>query len=157
MKGLLVFFATCVFESHALTYYAAVSSGDCSCSAEGGCCNIVPGGRGVPGSRAWGAFSDDVATDGWGKLYIHVEPSTQSLSDDGSYAAGFLEGFLTSQQISDHYLSWYDYQFGGGSPEENPPSQSLVDFMFTQYNWTMAQLTGNTTSSSRAHHVAMAK
>ena len=43
--------------------------------------------------------------------------------DDGSFACGYLEGFLTAQQISDHYLSWYDSQFGG-SPEVSPPSFS---------------------------------
>ena len=46
---------------------------------------------------------------------------TQSARDDGSFACGYLEGFLTSRQISDHYRSWYDFQFKGADPDASAP------------------------------------
>ena len=68
-------------------------------------------------------YNDEVSKDGWGKLWIHGDDS-----HDGWYEAGFLEGALTSLQIYQHFLSWYDYTFSGsGATEET------IKFIKEQY------------------------
>ena len=69
-------------------------------------CKVVEGR--VDNALAWAAYVDEVAKDGWGKLYVHAAPSTGTADDDddGSFAMGYLEGLLTAERISQHFLSW---------------------------------------------------
>ena len=63
----------------------------------------------VDNALAWAAFADEVTKDGWGKLYVHAAPSGGAADDDdddGSFAMGYLEGLLTAERISQHFLSW---------------------------------------------------
>ena len=50
-------------------------------------CRVLEGKASVDGgvSHAYGMFNDEISKDGWGKLWIHGDESTQ-----GYYEAGFL-------------------------------------------------------------------
>eukprot|EP00928_Gymnodinium_smaydae_P032934 TRINITY_DN23736_c0_g2_i2.p1 TRINITY_DN23736_c0_g2~~TRINITY_DN23736_c0_g2_i2.p1 ORF type:complete len:617 (+),score=66.67 TRINITY_DN23736_c0_g2_i2:25-1875(+) len=64
----------------------------------------------APGKAPHGtsvAFEDHVLVDGWGKLHVEADAS-----DEGAYAAGFVEGYLTAVHIFEHYISWLQAQFG---------------------------------------------
>lgn len=76
-------------------------------------------------SRAYGLYKDEVNVDGWGKLWLHGDDSTE-----GWYQAGFVEGALTSLRVYQHFTSWYSYQFGS-----SPPTQELIDWMNEQYDF----------------------
>lgn len=126
---MMIFFAfivsTLVF-AHALSFE---SGADYSVKCDGGSpkCVLVKGKIFDPNSHAHGVFADEVDKDGWGKLWVHGDATV-----DGWYQSGFLEGALTSKRIWQHYVSWYDYQFGA-----NPPSQKTVKFMYDQYIWAL--------------------
>jgi hypothetical protein len=76
-----------------------------------------------------------VEKDGWGKLYVYMNPWAKSheLSVKAYFAAGYLEGALTYEHIYNHYWSWWDYTYAGGT---NPPSEELIEFMFDQDAYT---------------------
>lgn len=77
-------------------------------------------------SHAYGIFKDEVDVDGWGKLWVHGDES-----DDGWYEGGFLEGALTAKRIYQHYRSWYNYQFGTGTP-----TNSTIEFLLDQFKYS---------------------
>ncbi|CAE7229297.1 Plbd1 [Symbiodinium natans] len=62
-------------------------------------------GKGLSGTYA--AFQDHVQLEGWGHLHMQAEATLE-----GAYAAGFLEGYMTSVHIFEHYVSWLQAQFG---------------------------------------------
>lgn len=49
---------------------------------------------------AWGSFTDVINKTGWAVLDVHTEASANG--DTQSYAAGFLEGALTHERITQH-------------------------------------------------------
>eukprot|EP00906_Rhabdomonas_costata_P011186 RCo015823 len=97
---------------------------------------IVPSVKVVEGRQsnalAWGSYDDDtIQTEGWGRLYVTTELGT----NEGWWAAGFLEGSLTSHRIYQHYISWYDMKYPNGSS----PSQAVWKFIQDQYEWAASQ------------------
>eukprot|EP00906_Rhabdomonas_costata_P011187 RCo015824 len=88
-----------------------------------------------PNALAWGSYDDDtIRTEGWGHLYITTELGT----NEGWWAAGFLEGSLTSHRIYEHYISWYDTKFPNGSTPTRP-SKAVWKFIQDQYEWAASQ------------------
>lgn len=111
--------------------FAAFESGQqysVKCDKHFSDCSLVKGKIYDANSHAYGTFVDDVQKDGWGKIWVHGDATVE-----GWYQSGFLEGALTSKRIYQHYVSWYDYQFGA-----NPPSQNLIQFLYDQHKWAMA-------------------
>lgn len=51
-------------------------------------------------SVAWGEFRDELNATGWMKLYVHTSPSKPPLQ--AMHGAGYLEGFLTQQRITEY-------------------------------------------------------
>lgn len=90
-------------------------------------CTLVEGRLNSPDSNAYGTYVDTVDTDGWGKLWVHGDGTL-----NGWYQAGFLEGSLTSERIYQHYISWYDYQFG-----KEPLTEETKKFMMDQYDYAI--------------------
>lgn len=102
-----------------------------------------PGGTVAPSVRivdgqaanalAWGSYDDaTIQTEGWGRLYINTEVGT----NEGWWAAGYLEGSFTATRIFEHYTSWYDYTFANGT---KPPTEALWQFLDDQYSWAAAE------------------
>ena len=126
----------------ALDWYSALANETCACAQDAfpPCCSVVRG-RAVAGALAWAAHADEVDVDGWGKLRVHGAPGSDRPSDPrGSFAMGYLEGFLTARRIGEHFLSWWDYQFGPGAPEDAPAPPEVVDFINAQDAWASAQV-----------------
>lgn len=65
----------------------------------------IRAGKGHSGTHV--AFQDHVFLGGWGHLHVNAEATKE-----GAYAAGFLEGYMTSVHIFEHYVSWLQAQFG---------------------------------------------
>lgn len=133
----LALLAVAVFALDDLQYYSAVRSSDCACTS--GCCQVVKGR--TDDALAWGAYADEVSEDGWGKLYVHAAEGSGS---ESGFAMGFLEGWLTSERISQHFLSWYDHQLGPGTPESAPPAAAVAKFVQDQAAWARAQVANAT-------------
>lgn len=52
---------------------------------------------------AWGRFEDRITETGWSELHVEVSPDEAHPNDAKIYAAGFIEGLLTSVRISEFY------------------------------------------------------
>eukprot|EP01114_Cavostelium_apophysatum_P001150 TRINITY_DN10983_c0_g1_i1.p1 TRINITY_DN10983_c0_g1~~TRINITY_DN10983_c0_g1_i1.p1 ORF type:complete len:545 (+),score=120.02 TRINITY_DN10983_c0_g1_i1:36-1637(+) len=86
---------------------------------------------------AFGYFNDTADVSGWGILKIQ----TNSKEDDNvqMFAAGYLEGALTSDRIYQNYENMYQYFF---SPKQ-PPTAKLMDFLAKQDSWVRTQIKNN--------------
>jgi hypothetical protein len=90
---------------------------------------------------ASGFFNDDVATTGWS--YLQIDTNAQLDSTTQSYAAGYLEGFLTPQRNFQSYINGYSATFGqtnGTCP------QKAYAWVAKQNAWIEAQVAANATS-----------
>lgn len=56
---------------------------------------------------AWGYMKDELAKNGWIKLYIQTSDSDTVSNDVRMYSAGFIEGLLTAVRISQFYSNFY--------------------------------------------------
>jgi hypothetical protein len=83
-------------------------------------------------SHAYGMYNDEVNKDGWGKLWVHGDETTE-----GWYQAGFTEGSLTSLRVYQHFTSWYSYQFS------TPPTPEVVAFILEQYDYAVRLVAEN--------------
>jgi hypothetical protein len=119
MVGLVFGYENDVAYSVRCFQHSGVSDGKASS------CSLVQGKSSHPDSHAYGTYVDDVMKDGWGKLWVHGDESVE-----GWYQAGYLEGALTSKRIYQHYISWYNYQFGA-----SPCSNQTIQFMYDQYHF----------------------
>lgn len=57
---------------------------------------------------AWGYLLDNIATTGWAELYLEQSACPDTKNDVKMYAAGYVEGILTSVRISEHYANMRD-------------------------------------------------
>jgi len=57
-----------------------------------------------PTPVAFGYFYDELNSTGWGRLYIHSNGDLPGYVQ--SYAAGYLEGALTSIYITNHFINY---------------------------------------------------
>ncbi|CAK6443646.1 unnamed protein product [Pipistrellus nathusii] len=81
---------------------------------------------------AYGFYNDSMNTTGWGILEIRAGYGSKSLSNDViMFLAGFLEGYLTSMHVYDHFKNLYPQLI---------KAPSMVDkvqkFMKKQEQWT---------------------
>ncbi|KAJ7992604.1 hypothetical protein DPEC_G00280410 [Dallia pectoralis] len=85
---------------------------------------------------AYGYFNDTLAQTGWGVLEIRAGYGNSREPDEITYfLAGYLEGFLTAQQIISHYANMYPQLI------KSPEVFGLVEKFFTkQHAWTKQQV-----------------
>jgi len=82
---------------------------------------------------AYGSFNDTLSLSGWGVLKIQTNP--QYGDNMQMYAAGYLEGALTSERIYQNYQNIYNTFFG-----TTPPSDKLYQFLKDQDNWVRSMI-----------------
>lgn len=91
---------------------------------------------------AYGVFNDTILKSGWNTLNIRAGFSNQKYQDENlMYAAGYLEGFLTSQQIYQHLTNVKASTFGKGTPPQL--QEKLQKFFTDQDDWMRGKLEEN--------------
>jgi len=55
------------------------------------------------GGVAWGRFDDNIDTTGWSELRVQTSDDQNMANDVKMYAAGFIEGLMTSVRMSEYY------------------------------------------------------
>ncbi|XP_047427646.1 phospholipase B-like 1 [Mugil cephalus] len=91
---------------------------------------------------AYGYLNDSLSSTGWGVLEIRAGYGKTSVSDEVTFfLAGYLEGFLTAQQMMDHYTNMYPQLIK--DPKILDPVQS---FMKKQDSWVREQVKLNKSS-----------
>jgi len=93
-----------------------------------------------PTGVAFGTFADTLNVTGWGVLTLQTNPSFSDSSQ--MYAAGYLEGALTSERIYQMSENMYEYFF---DPPNYQPPPSLVQWFQVQENWTNTMVAQNPT------------
>merc|ERR1719316_2105757 len=59
------------------------------------------------GGMAWGFYVDTIAANGWSQLFMYATPSANVQNDVKMYAAGYLEGVLTSVRLSQYHANYH--------------------------------------------------
>eukprot|EP01130_Rhizamoeba_saxonica_P018914 TRINITY_DN9644_c0_g1_i1.p1 TRINITY_DN9644_c0_g1~~TRINITY_DN9644_c0_g1_i1.p1 ORF type:complete len:541 (-),score=112.21 TRINITY_DN9644_c0_g1_i1:31-1566(-) len=77
---------------------------------------------------AFGSFQDDLDKNGWGVLSVRTNPKFSN--EMQMFAAGYLEGALTSNRIYENYENLYSEFFG-----KSGPSKELLNWLDTQDKW----------------------
>jgi hypothetical protein len=123
----------------------------------GTCCDLVQGPK-VPHWVASAAFEDGVNTTGWGVL--HVETSAAWPSSVQGYAAGLLEGYLTSESIYSAFLNFISVFYGTNPPgrTDSPstrtkPNQCVLNFVHAQWEWMQASAASCMSNCTYWEHV----
>ncbi|XP_036312167.1 phospholipase B-like 1 isoform X2 [Pipistrellus kuhlii] len=81
---------------------------------------------------AYGFYNDSMNTTGWGILEIRAGYGSKSLSNDViMFLAGFLEGYLTSMHVYDHFINLYPQLIKAPSM-----ANKVQKFMKKQEQWT---------------------
>jgi hypothetical protein len=80
-------------------------------------------------------YEDRVEQQGWG--HFTVRTYNPFNPNDQAYAAGLLEGFMTSERISQMYLNFYGLNFPNGTSNE------LLTYYTEQINWIKASIEAN--------------
>jgi len=65
----------------------------------------VDTGLAVTDGLAWGSYKDDIEKTGWSELWIGASNSDSVSNDVKMYAAGWVEGLLTSVRLSQYYAN----------------------------------------------------
>jgi hypothetical protein len=102
-----------------------------------GTMEVIPWERVQAQVVAKGCFEDGIqqGSTGWGKLVINTT-RTNSM-DDQAWAAGLLEGYLTSLRIKQRYQSWSHATFGNQTREYHDATERYVQ---RQLLWVRAQV-----------------
>uniref|UniRef100_UPI0037E95D85 phospholipase B-like 1 isoform X2 n=1 Tax=Semicossyphus pulcher TaxID=241346 RepID=UPI0037E95D85 len=97
---------------------------------------------------AYGYLNDTLSTTGWSVLEIHAGYGQTPETDEVTFfVAGYLEGFLTAQQMMDHYTNMYPQLI------EDPKTLGAVQsFMEKQDAWTREQVKLNKSSDPLWKH-----
>eukprot|EP00698_Gefionella_okellyi_P022872 TRINITY_DN7660_c0_g1_i1.p1 TRINITY_DN7660_c0_g1~~TRINITY_DN7660_c0_g1_i1.p1 ORF type:complete len:530 (+),score=102.91 TRINITY_DN7660_c0_g1_i1:49-1638(+) len=82
----------------------------------------------VFGAVAWGNYENQINKTGWAQLKIAT--STAYPDSTAMYAAGFLEGFLSADQIWEFWQGYAADEFDGGLP-----AKSVLDFAAENDAW----------------------
>ncbi|KAM6966224.1 phospholipase B-like 1 isoform 2-T2 [Tautogolabrus adspersus] len=97
---------------------------------------------------AYGYLNDTLTTTGWSVLEVHAGYGQTPVTDELTFfLAGYLEGFLTAQQMMDHYTNMYPQLIT--EPKILGPVQS---FMEKQDSWTREQVKLNKDSDPLWRH-----
>jgi hypothetical protein len=85
---------------------------------------------------ACGIFEDNLSKIGWGILKIFTNSKFEN--EKQMYAAGYLEGILTSNRIYENYQNIYHLFF-----HSQPPSNKLYNFLDIQNKWVRLNINKN--------------
>lgn len=103
---------------------------------------VVPGH--VAGAPATGYFQAMMNTTGWGELYIRTNPA---LPDSQTmYAAGYLEGQLTSEWIYATYLN---------AQQGSPLNAKVASFLLENLAWTRSMVSDSPAPAMYWTHVGL--
>lgn len=83
-------------------------------------------------AQAFGTFQDDIETSGWGRLLVKT-PAEEHVS---FFAAGYLEGYLTSDRVTQHLTNALD------GAKLNPPTAGVVEFVEKADMWAQKAIEG---------------
>ncbi|GIQ82115.1 phospholipase B-like protein [Kipferlia bialata] len=84
-------------------------------------------------------FSDDLETTGW--THIWVQTNAANLDADQAYAAGYVEGWLTEERMTQHWVN-YMHVFLGNFPAGYIDPR-VYTFIQEQYDWAIEQIHNN--------------
>jgi hypothetical protein len=56
---------------------------------------------------SWGFYVDSIAANGWSQLWMYATPSANVQNDVKMYAAGYIEGVLTSVRLSQYQANYH--------------------------------------------------
>jgi len=92
-----------------------------------------------------GEYSTSLNGTGWGVLYLNLRAGAADTLDDATlmYAAGYLEGAITYQQITNHYNNYMFDWFGGVSKVP----KSVKNFMTSNLQYARDQVAANPSDS----------
>lgn len=89
------------------------------------------------GALAWGNYERaTINTTGWAVLDVHTSPTEKNDTLSG-FAVGFLEGYLTYQEMADYALS---------TGATDPNSKKLQKFLDENWAWMLEQIAANPTA-----------
>lgn len=92
----------------------------------------------VEGSLAFGSYNDSVATTGWGVLNITAKRyHDKYTADQIMFAAGMLEGALSSDRIYQHYQNLEGFLFDNRPPDTY---SKICSFLTNQTQWMKTQI-----------------
>uniref|UniRef100_A0A3Q1BZE7 Phospholipase B-like n=1 Tax=Amphiprion ocellaris TaxID=80972 RepID=A0A3Q1BZE7_AMPOC len=98
---------------------------------------------------AYGYLNDTLSSTGWSILEIRAGYGQTPETDEVTFfLAGFLEGFLTAQQMMDHYTNMYPQLI-----HDPKILESVQSFMAKQDSWVRQQVKLNKTSDPLWKHV----
>lgn len=85
-----------------------------------------------PDAQAFGTFQDDIETSGWGRLLV----KTPAEGDVSFFAAGYLEGYLTADRVTQHLTNALD------GAKLNPPTAGVREFVEKADVWAQKAIEG---------------
>jgi len=104
---------------------ALYESGNVYCKARD--CKFVNGPPDWKHATAVGSFNDSLLASGWGILDINSGFSAKHTNEEIMFAAGFMEGALTSMQMESQYTNLHSIFF----PKPDPDLERDLDLWFT--------------------------
>lgn len=108
---------------------------------------VLRSGKNVSGV-VYGYFSDEISENGWGKLFI--ESNGTYPANIQMFAAGYLEGVITQERISNYHTNFMANQFG----DSLPPPPELLQFANENFAWTVKTAEANQDTDNYWWHVA---
>jgi hypothetical protein len=87
---------------------------------------------------AWGSYSDLIHETGWGLLDVHSSPSFDG--ETQSFAAGFLEGYLTHERIAHSVQNTWGIDFPGATGSVPDEVRSFIE---ANNAWMRGQIASN--------------
>jgi Phospholipase B len=110
----------------------------------------------APNAIARANYTRNANNSGWHYLQLHVPtPTIHATANESSltlstishylqsmYGIGYLEGYLTCNEIKDFYVNYYNSMFEGGD-KESGLSEDTITFIGANYDWMNAQADAN--------------
>ena len=90
-----------------------------------------------------GLFNDTLNITGWGNLEIKTtkKSSAENVNDiNRMYAAGYLEGYITSYQIANSYFAGWE---GEGKNDFGPYQEQIRNWTYQQSVWIKNEIQKN--------------
>eukprot|EP00762_Andalucia_godoyi_P001362 ANDGO_04944.mRNA.1 Phospholipase B-like protein B len=85
-------------------------------------------------STAYGSFEDSLEESGW--MYLNVTTNSQFADPIQAYAAGYLEGYVSAERISQYYLNVLELIFGENATGVPQP---VLEFFSQQLSYVENQ------------------
>lgn len=106
--------------------------------------NIHSGSARSSATVSWGCFEDGIVegSTGWGKLVVNTSSAFNDTQQ--AFAAGMLEGALTSTRIEQRYASWYNATFAAESADY---MRTIMKYVTAQEQWLRQQAQANMVQS----------